>query len=197
MPSVAKTKIANDDNATTSFAQGSASYFTTAKWQTYELNFEQEVDGLAEIGIGIDWQSGGSCIMIDNVRLTRLADDYVEPGDPTEDQVKSVTEGIINGDFIDEATMQGDLLQMLANFATYLKNDFQAAQAPNSKGEPCGCFKEVKGFMGIQVYSATHSGEGNPLSVLGRHFISFSYGGKNIEDFNLLAFLASSLSDLP
>lgn len=41
--------------------------------------------------------------------------------------------------------------------------------------------------MGIQVYSATHSGEGNPLSVLGRHFISFSYGGKNIEDFNLLA----------
>lgn len=133
--------IANDDNATTSFAQGSASYFTTAKWQTYELNFEQEVDGLAEIGIGIDWQSGGSCIMIDNVRLTRLADDYVEPGDPTEDQVKSVTEGIINGDFIDEATMQGDLLQMLANFTTYLKNDFQAAQAPNSKGEPCGCFK--------------------------------------------------------
>ena len=41
--------------------------------------------------------------------------------------------------------------------------------------------------MGIQVYSATHSGEGDPLSVLGRHFISFSYGGKNIEDFNLLA----------
>lgn len=41
--------------------------------------------------------------------------------------------------------------------------------------------------MGIQVYSATHNGEGNPLSVLGRHFISFSYGGKNIEDFNLLA----------
>ena len=80
--------------------------------------------------------------MIDNVRLTRLADDYVEPGDPTEDQVKSVTEGIINGDFIDEATMQGDLLQMLANFTTYLKNDFQAAQTPNSKGEPMRMFQE-------------------------------------------------------
>ena len=43
--------------------------------------------------------------------------------------------------------------------------------------------------MGIQVYSATHSGEGNPLSVLGRHFISFSYGGKKIEDFDLIAVL--------
>ena len=39
--------------------------------------------------------------------------------------------------------------------------------------------------MAIQVYMATHDGEGNPLSVLQKHFISFSYGGKNIEDFNL------------
>lgn len=133
--------VANDDNVANAFSQGSTGYFTTAKWQTYELNFEQEVDGSAQIGFGVDWLSGGSCIMIDNVRLTRLADDYVEPGDPTEDQVKSVTEGIINGDFIDEATMQSDLLQMLANFATYLKNDFQPAQAANSVGEACGCFK--------------------------------------------------------
>lgn len=41
--------------------------------------------------------------------------------------------------------------------------------------------------MGLQVYNATHDGEGNSLSVLGRHFISFSYGGKNIEDFDLIA----------
>lgn len=41
--------------------------------------------------------------------------------------------------------------------------------------------------MAIQVYMATHDGEGNPLSVLQKHFISFSYGGKNIEDFNLIA----------
>ena len=79
--------------------------------------------------------------MVDNIRLVRMPDDYVEPGDPTEDEIQSVTEGIINGDFVDEATMQGDLLQMLANFATYLKNDFQQAQAPNSVGEVCGCFK--------------------------------------------------------
>lgn len=41
--------------------------------------------------------------------------------------------------------------------------------------------------MAIQVYTATHNGEGNPLSVVEKQFISFSYGGKNIEDFNLLS----------
>lgn len=41
--------------------------------------------------------------------------------------------------------------------------------------------------MAIQVYEATKDGQGNPLSVLSRQFVSFSYGGKNIEDFNLLA----------
>ncbi len=133
--------VANDANLSSTFEQGSAGCFLTAQWQTYSLNFEQREDGDAQIGISIDWLSGGSCIMIDNVRLVRLADDYVDPGDPTEDQVKSVTEGIINGDFVNEATMQGDLLQMLANFATYLKNDFQPAQATNSAGEACGCFK--------------------------------------------------------
>ena len=46
---------------------------------------------------------------------TDSTEEYVEIGDPTEDQVKSVTEDIINDDFIDEATMQGDLLQILAN----------------------------------------------------------------------------------
>lgn len=41
--------------------------------------------------------------------------------------------------------------------------------------------------MAIQVKEATKDGQGNPLPVLGRQFISFSYGGKKIEDFNLLA----------
>lgn len=41
--------------------------------------------------------------------------------------------------------------------------------------------------MGLQVQSATKNGEGQPLSILQRQFISFSYGGKNIEDFDLLA----------
>lgn len=41
--------------------------------------------------------------------------------------------------------------------------------------------------MGIQVNNATKDRQGNSLPVLSRQFISFSYGGKNIEDFGLLA----------
>ena len=45
------------------------------------------------------------------------------------------------GDFIAEKSMQSDLLQMLADFTTYMKRDFQDCTAPNSIGEACGCFK--------------------------------------------------------
>lgn len=41
--------------------------------------------------------------------------------------------------------------------------------------------------MGVQVYLATHNGKGESLSHLRRSFISFSYGGKKIEDFNLIS----------
>ena len=44
-------------------------------------------------------------------------------------------------DLVAEASMQSDLLQMLADFATYMKHDFQDCAAPNSIGEACGCFK--------------------------------------------------------
>ena len=37
-----------------------------------------------------------------------------------------------------------------------------------------------------QVYQATHEGQ-NRLPYMNRSFISFSYGGKWIEDFNLIA----------
>ncbi|WP_052356938.1 hypothetical protein [Xylanibacter brevis] len=40
-----------------------------------------------------------------------------------------------------EQAMKADLMQMLANFSTYLKNDFQDCAAPNSLNEVCGCFK--------------------------------------------------------
>ena len=56
-------------------------------------------------------------------------------------QAKSITEGVITADFVDEATMKGDLLQMLARFSQYLKNDFQECASPNSLGEACGCFR--------------------------------------------------------
>ena len=38
-----------------------------------------------------------------------------------------------------------------------------------------------------QTFLATHDGEGNRLSLRDRSFLSFSWGGKNIEDFNLIA----------
>ena len=38
-----------------------------------------------------------------------------------------------------------------------------------------------------QVFIATHDGAGEYLPFMKRSFISFSYGGKNIEDFNLIA----------
>lgn len=38
-----------------------------------------------------------------------------------------------------------------------------------------------------QVWNATHNSEGSLLPSLRRSFISFSFGGKNIEDFNLIA----------
>lgn len=59
----------------------------------------------------------------------------------TENEVSSPTEGVITSTFIPEGSMKNDLLQMLANFMAYAKNDFQDAAAPNSVGESCGCFK--------------------------------------------------------
>ena len=60
---------------------------------------------------------------------------------PFDGHPQSVTEGAVTADFVDEATMKGDLLQMLARFAQYLKEDFKDCVEPNSAGEPCGCFK--------------------------------------------------------
>lgn len=59
----------------------------------------------------------------------------------TEDQVSSPTEGVVNSAFVNESTMKGDLLQMLANFMTYVKSDYTDAAATNSAGEACGYFK--------------------------------------------------------
>ena len=42
-------------------------------------------------------------------------------------------------------------------------------------------------ISGVQVYQATHDGEGYYLPYMRRAFISFSYGGKNIEDFSLIS----------
>ena len=44
-------------------------------------------------------------------------------------------------DFVSEPVMKDDLLQMLADFTMYMKNDFQDCVDPNSEGEACGCFR--------------------------------------------------------
>ena len=127
--------------STIGFAQGSTGCFTTMPWSTEQLFFELAADGDATVTFTVNWLSGGSCVMFDNVRLYRLADDYTPPEEPTEADVESPTEGTVLGDFVAESTMQSDLLQMLARFAEYMKNDFQDCVAPNSEGEVCGCFR--------------------------------------------------------
>lgn len=49
--------------------------------------------------------------------------------------------------------------------------------------------REVLSEIGkiTQAYQATHDGAGNRLPYLSRSFISFTFGGKAIEDFNLIA----------
>ena len=131
-----------DGAATTkSFAQGSTNYFTTAPWETIEQAFSVASTEAVQVQIKVDWLSGGSCVMLDDVRLYALPDDYVEPEEPTELDVKSPTEGMITHGFVPEEEMKDDILQMLADFSLWMKADFQACAAPNSLGEVCGCFQ--------------------------------------------------------
>lgn len=58
-----------------------------------------------------------------------------------EKEVTSPTEGVITHEFVSEAEMKDDILQMLADFSLWMKNDFQPCVAPNSLGEVCGCFR--------------------------------------------------------
>ena len=60
---------------------------------------------------------------------------------PAESDTASPTEGVISSRFVGESAMMDDLMQMLANFSTYMKNDFQEAAYPNDVGEACGCFR--------------------------------------------------------
>ena len=135
------TVMAGAEAVTESFVQGSAGFFASAPWKTSEVDFSVAATGNVEISVRVDWLSGGSCVMLDDVRLYRLSDDYVEPEEPTETDVASLTEGVITHDFVSEAEMKDDILQMLADFSLWMKNDFQPCAAPNSMGEVCGCFR--------------------------------------------------------
>ena len=135
------TIMAGTETVTESFVQGSAGFFASAPWKTSEVDFAVAATGNVKVAVKVDWLSGGSCVMLDNVRLYRLSDDYVEPEEPTEADVASPTEGVITHDFVPEAEMKDDILQMLADFSLWMKNDFQPCAAPNSIGEVCGCFR--------------------------------------------------------
>ena len=135
------TIMAGAEAVTETFVQGSAGFFASAPWKTSEVDFAVATAGNVKVSVRVDWLSGGSCVMFDDVRLYRLSDDYVEPEEPTEADVASPTEGVITHDFVPEAEMKDDILQMLADFSLWMKNDFQPCTAPNSIGEVCGCFR--------------------------------------------------------
>ncbi len=126
---------------TESFVQGSTGFFASAPWKTTEVSFSLTTASDVTVAVRVDWVSGGSCVMIDNVRLYRMPEDYVEPEEPTETDVPSPTEGVITHEFVPEVQMKDDILQMLADFSLWMKNDFQPCAAPNSLGEVCGCFR--------------------------------------------------------
>ncbi len=52
----------------------------------------------------------------------------------------SPTEGVLTSTFVSENVMKADMLQMLADFSLYMKNNWNNAQAPNSINESCGFF---------------------------------------------------------
>lgn len=129
--------VAGDESLSLTFQNSLPS-----QWTTSELIFDVTTEKALSIGLKVSFGSGsGGSILIDNFRLYKMPDDYTEPEDPTEEAVSSFTEGIITSDFVGEADMKGDLLQMLANFSRYMVDDFQECQAPNSVNEVCGCFK--------------------------------------------------------
>lgn len=132
--------IASSESKSYSFNAGSNECFKNMVWQTASVTFKLNTETKVDLGFNITWQSGGSCIMLDNVKLIKLADDYTEPEDPTEGSVSSYTEGVITSDFVSEADMMQDLLQMLADFSKYMKNNWNQCSAPNSINESCGYF---------------------------------------------------------
>ena len=124
-----------------SFNQGSANFMSSNPWTDAKVTFTLDKAQSVTVALTASWLAGGSCIAIDNFRLKKVADSTKVIQEPTEKDVASVTEGAIDTAFVGESNMQQGLLDMLAKFATYLKNDFQEAQSPNSVGEACGCFK--------------------------------------------------------
>ncbi len=123
--------------ATIDFEKGSNGCMGATDWTTASLRFTLEEATAITAAVNITWVSGGSQIAIDDVRLIQLPDDTPDP----EPEVTQFTEGIITHDFVPEAEMMQNLLQMLARSMQYAKSIWFNCQAPNSVGEACGYFK--------------------------------------------------------
>ncbi len=78
------------------------------------------------------------CTALCSISLT--AQNSAISSEPIETSVSSYTEGVITSDFVSESDMMQDMLQMLADFSKYMKNNWNQCVAPNSNGESCGYF---------------------------------------------------------
>ncbi len=110
-------------------------------WTTSSVEFTLKEEAEVTLGFEFTWiNAAGASFLLDNVKLYNITNEVVKP-DPTESEVSSFTEGVIDNIFVPEAAMKGDLLQMLANFSKYMVADWNPCQAPNSINEDCGFFK--------------------------------------------------------
>ncbi|MBR6898692.1 MAG: hypothetical protein IKN29_00190, partial [Bacteroidales bacterium] len=132
---------------TFSFSQGSTGCMGAGEWAQQTLRFQVQDAAKVDILLSVAWLSGGSQMALDDVRLVSIPDDYVEQTviGGVETDVPSPTEGVITHDFVPEAQMMQDLLQMLTDHLTYMKSRYTPCQAPNSLGEECGFFKDTEG----------------------------------------------------
>ena len=132
------------------FEAGSGNIMTTSTWRTAKLVFSVEEEQKVTLTITNAFGNGGSSIAIDDVRLLIIPDDYVEPTiiGGKETDVPSPTEGVITHEFVAEAEMMQDLLQMLTNHLPYMKSRYTPCVSPNSAGEDCGYFKDTEGQGG-------------------------------------------------
>ncbi len=152
-----------------SFKAGSASIFESSPWENGKFTFSNQTDGNVTITINMNFLSGGSCIMLDDFNLVRTGDPEAEK--PVE-KPDSPTEGIITHDFVPEAQMKDDILQMLADFTPYIKAQYQSISNKNSEGSPLGVFKG-ENTMGNNEQGVRHNAD---LSMICAFLVKYAQG---------------------
>ena len=70
--------------------------------------------------------------------------------------------------------------------------DYGALSAANAISAPEAPNNEFQVEHRRQVYQATHRGDGSRLPLMNRSFISFTYGGRHIEDFDLISTIVNN-----